>query len=143
MLFGSAIGVAMWFAYIMAAERALQIAHLPSTANGIAWMLLTSPVFWATLLLVPVLVSARDYLWKFYRRQFRPHPYHIIQELKYAEKKPTEEIPKPIHTVFIGKSETATISRGFTFSQSAGQNVLLEAYGQSPKSLKQSLNLGE
>jgi len=134
-------GILSWFAYMPLSEWLLETAEQHTALNGISQVLFPSAVYWATLLLVPVLVSSRDYLWKFYRRQFRPHPYHIIQELKHAAKKLEEDpIKPPIHTVFAEKSEKPYVSRGFTFSQTSGQNILLDAHSQSPKFFKRNLD---
>ena len=112
--------------------------------NASTMDLFKSPIFWALVLLIPVAVSLRDFVWKFCRRQFFPHPYHIVQELKLA--KPPKEGEKaakgPTNLIFEGTNKKPKRSRGFTFSQSFGQTKVLHAYGQSPKLLSSSLRHG-
>lgn len=94
------------------------------------------PVFWAILFLAPVIVTTRDFLWKFYQRQFCPRPYHIIQELKLAESMIERKVSggrESPSLVFVGMSRKPRRSRGYSFSQSYGQSRILQAYGQSPK----------
>lgn len=93
------------------------------------------PGFWACVILIPVLVLSRDFIWKFYRRQFLPHPYHIVQELKLSKvPKETKKLEKEqTNLIFEGVSSKPRRSRGFSFSQSYGQTRVLHAYGQSPK----------
>lgn len=111
--------------------------------NGSTLELFKTYTFWGLVLLVPVLVTCRDFLWKFYRRQFRPHPYHIVQEIKLTQspKGKDDQQTSSINLIFEGTNRKPRRSRGFSFSQSFGQSRVLQAYGQSPKltsSLRQS-----
>lgn len=56
--------------------------------------LLTSPILLSAVILVPVLTLLRDFLWKFYRRQFKPRAYHIVQEIKAVEDRRSRRIKK-------------------------------------------------
>lgn len=121
------LSAAFWYGFVVFSRGMFR--------NASSFEAFSSPVFWALVLLVPVLVLARDFLWKFYRRQFCPHPYHIVQELKLNESAKQKSImdPKNSNLVFEGTNGKPRKSRGFSFSQSYGQNLVLEAYGQSPK----------
>jgi len=61
-------------------------------------------------------------------------PYHIVQEFQvsssYLGKKSVSDIGNQVYS---GPESKPRRSRGFSFSQSAGQNKILEAYRQSPK----------
>lgn len=114
-----------------------------SLPNASTYELFGVPAFWALVLLVPVIVCLRDFLWKFYRRQFCPHGYHIVQELKLVKpsKKDAKAVKLPSNLVFEGTNRKPKRNRGFSFSQTFGQSRVLQAYGQSPRltsSLKQS-----
>lgn len=122
---------AAWYLFILVGPTFLP-GFFPNASTR---ELFDEPSFWALLLIVPVLVCLRDFLWKFYRRQFRPHPYHIVQELKI--KKPDQEKgkekPTKKNVIFVNSSTKPSQSRGYSFSQTFGQSRILQAYGQSPK----------
>ena len=111
--------------------------------NASSLELLSHPVYWASIFLVSVFVLSRDFIWKFYRRQFRPHPYHIVQELKLSkrQKDTGKEGQEPTNVVFEGFDRKPRRSRGFSFSQTYGQTRVLQAYGQSPKLTSDLANL--
>jgi phospholipid-transporting ATPase len=53
--------------------------------NDMYWIiyrLFSNGPFYFTIILVPVVVLMRDYLWKAYQRNFDPLPYHIVQEIE-------------------------------------------------------------
>lgn len=109
------LGIVAWFA-----------SYLVLGDAGETRLMLTAPAFWLALLLVPVLAVARDYLWRFYRRQFRPHPYHLAQERcalarrrAKARAKTGSKMPGAVKGLH---------ARGFTFVQTPGQTELLHAY---------------
>lgn len=103
--------------------------------NASAFEAFKSPAFWALVLLIPVVVTLRDFLWKFYLRQFRPHPYHIVQEIKLAKPPKAGEKGQStnLNLIFEGTNNKPKKSRGFSFSKTFGQSRVLQAYGQSPK----------
>jgi phospholipid-transporting ATPase len=121
----------LWYVYVVAMHQ-FTPDFLP---NASTVDLFKSPVFWALVTLIPVAVVLRDFLWKFCRRQFFPHPYHIVQELKYV--KPPKEGGKAkkslVNLIFEGANKKPKLNRGFSFSQTFGQTKILHAYGQSPK----------
>ena len=121
------LSAGMWFVFVLAFP-----GFLP---NGSTYELFKNPIFWSLLLLVPVTVALRDFVWKFYRRQFRPHPYHIVQEFKLTEsvKEGQTRERSSSNLVFEGTDRKPRRSRGFSFSQTYGQSKVLTAYGQSPK----------
>jgi phospholipid-transporting ATPase len=125
------LSAAMWYFFI----PIMHIFFPGSLPNASTFELFKVPAFWALLLLVPVLIAGRDFIWKFYRRQFRPHPYHIVQELKMAQKPKDRKgtLKAFFNLVFEGESQSPKKNRGFSFSQTYGQSRVLEAYGQSPR----------
>ncbi len=63
---------------VVASIAAWFIVFLSNTSSVVVF---TSPYVWASLLLIPIVGNLRDFSWKFYRRIFRPRPYHIVQEM--------------------------------------------------------------
>ena len=47
--------------------------------------ILSSILFFSAAILIPVATLLRDFLWKFYKRQFKPRAYHIVQEMRAVE----------------------------------------------------------
>lgn len=56
-------------------------------SKGSLLLLPFSSLFYASIILIPIFTLLRDFLWKFYRRQFRPRAYHIVQEMRAVERK--------------------------------------------------------
>lgn len=56
--------------------------------------LFTAAFVWGCMILVPVVGCSRDFLWKYYRRVFKPRPYHIIQEMEAIERKERRKLGK-------------------------------------------------
>lgn len=77
-----------------------------------------SPLFWFTTLLVPVACLVRDYIWKFYNRQWRPESRHIaaeIQKYNLVDHRPRmSEFQKAIRKVRAVQRIRRT--RGYAFS---------------------------
>ncbi|KAF9240395.1 Ca-transporting ATPase [Melanogaster broomeanus] len=84
---------------------------------GLVPRLWTDSVFYFMLLLVPVCCLARDLAWKYYRRTYKPLPYHIAQEVqKYniPDYRPRQE-QKPSRKSVPYKRMRR--NRGFAFTQ--------------------------
>ncbi|KAJ3311213.1 hypothetical protein HDV04_004217 [Boothiomyces sp. JEL0838] len=91
----------------------------------------TTPSFWFGILLVPILVNFRDFVWKFYKRSVTPQAYHIVQEiqkLNIADHRPRREwLRKAVHKVRMNQRMKQT--RGYAFSQNeGGQEDLIRLY---------------
>jgi phospholipid-transporting ATPase len=90
---GLLIGPISWVIYVMTYDWFADSLDNPVVLydlGGISKPLFASIEFWALSLLVPIVCLLRDFGWKFYKRQFRPQKYHLIQE---AQK---EALQKPI-----------------------------------------------
>ena len=89
---------------------------------GLVPRLWTDAVFYFMLLLLPAVCLARDVAWKYYRRTYRPLPYHVAQELqKYhiPDYRPRQaQFQKAIKKV--RAVQRMRRSRGFAFSQTEG-----------------------
>ncbi|EJD39298.1 phospholipid-translocating P-type ATPase [Auricularia subglabra TFB-10046 SS5] len=114
------------------------LVNLSPEYQGIVPRLWTDAVFYFTLLLLPVVCLARDYVWKFYRRTYQPASYHIAQELqKYniPDYRPRQEqFQKAIKKV--RAVQRLRRNRGFAFSQTEDaarqdQARLIRAYDTS------------
>lgn len=126
--------VLSWFCYLIGYD--LVATYIFPSVNfelqNILLPLIISPAFWFTSLLLPVFAIARDLGWKFYKRQYRPREYHIIQEIQLEEKRAGKSIllqPK-VHKAGVGRR----MIRGFSFSQSAGQEQVLRSSIESSTS---------
>lgn len=109
-----------WFCYLIGYDL---VAYYVFPAinfenQNILLPLITSPAFWFTSLLLPVFAVARDLGWKFYKRQYRPREYHIIQEIQLEEKKLGKSIQ--LQPRLQKAKRGGTVIRGFSFSQTEG-----------------------
>ncbi|KAJ3278349.1 hypothetical protein HK104_002419 [Borealophlyctis nickersoniae] len=98
---------------------------------GINQPMFQSPVFWFGILLIPIAANLRDLVWKYMKRTYFPHSYHIIQEVhKYniPDYRPRMEwFRKAVHKVRM--IQRLKRSRGFAFSQmESGQAGLIRVY---------------
>ncbi|PCH36737.1 calcium transporting ATPase [Wolfiporia cocos MD-104 SS10] len=102
---------------------------------GLVPRLWTDWVFYFMLILVPIFCLTRDFVWKYYRRTYRPETYHIAQEIqKYniPDYRPRQEqFQKAIKKV--RAVQRMRRNRGFAFSQTENaarqdQARLIRAY---------------
>ncbi|CCM04383.1 uncharacterized protein FIBRA_06558 [Fibroporia radiculosa] len=102
---------------------------------GLVPRLWTDAVFYFMLILVPIFCLTRDFVWKYYRRTYRPESYHIAQEIqKYniPDYRPRQEqFQKAIKKV--RAVQRMRRNRGFAFSQTENaarqdQARLIRAY---------------
>lgn len=69
-----------WFAYLIIYDY---LVTPSAPLYGMAERLLIGmPAFWPVILLTPLVVLARDVIWKYVRRSYMPREYHIVQELE-------------------------------------------------------------
>ena len=75
-------------------------------------MLFKSTLFVSAIILVPIVTLLRDFLWKFYSRQFKPRAYHIVQEMRAVEIKRKNSGQKlKISKTSSFESETAPLNK--------------------------------
>ena len=90
-----------------------------------------TPVFWLGLLLIPTIAIARDFTWKYYKRNYRPQSYHIVQEIQkfnIPDYRPRQEWFRKAVTK-VRAIQRYKNSRGFAFSQNeSGQSDLIRIY---------------
>ncbi|PLW36136.1 hypothetical protein PCANC_16682 [Puccinia coronata f. sp. avenae] len=106
---------------------------------GLMPRMLSSSVFYFSLLLIPVGCLARDLAWKGYKRLFRPEAYHIVQEIQkfnLPDYRPRmEQFQKAIKKV--RAVQRLRRNRGFAFSQTEeGQEQLIRSYDTTIKKAK-------
>ncbi|CAG8467752.1 4457_t:CDS:10 [Acaulospora colombiana] len=95
---------------------------------GIVPKLFTSPAFYFTVLLVPIVCLLRDYAWKYMKRMYYPRSYHIVQEIQkfnIPDYRPRmEQFQKAVRKV--RAVQRLRKNRGFAFSQNeSGQEAHL------------------
>ncbi|KAI9179474.1 aminophospholipid translocase [Blastocladiella emersonii ATCC 22665] len=94
-------------------------------------MLYTSPVFWFTIIVLPVLCLTRDFAWKYFKRMYATRSYHIVQEIQkfnIPDYRPRmERFRQAVHKVRM--IQRLKRNRGFAFSQNeSGQADLIRVY---------------
>lgn len=101
--------------------------HLSSEYYKIIPRLYGLPIFWFSMLLVPIACLLRDFAWKYYRRTYRPTSADVIQEVqKYnlQDYRPRmDQFQKAIRKVRAVQRMRRT--RGFAFSQTEGEQARL------------------
>ncbi|GJJ67904.1 phospholipid-transporting ATPase [Entomortierella parvispora] len=98
---------------------------------GIVGPLYGQPVFWLTIILLPLICNLRDYTFKYMKRTFFPRTYHYVQEiqkLNIPDYRPRmERFRKAVHKV--RNIQRLRRNRGFAFSQNeSGTAHLIRAY---------------
>ncbi|KAI7824825.1 hypothetical protein BC939DRAFT_396404 [Gamsiella multidivaricata] len=98
---------------------------------GIVGPLYSQPVFWLTIILLPIFCNLRDFTFKYMKRTFFPKTYHYVQEiqkLNIPDYRPRmERFRKAVHKV--RNIQRLRRNRGFAFSQNeSGTARLVRAY---------------
>ncbi|KAI8580635.1 hypothetical protein K450DRAFT_236545 [Umbelopsis ramanniana AG] len=99
--------------------------------TGIIPVLFGNVNYWLFILLVPLLANTRDYIWKFYKRMYRPQMYHFVQEiqkLNLPDYRPRmDRFRQAVNKV--RKIQRLKKTRGFAFSQNeTDQSKLIRMY---------------
>ncbi|VEU19547.1 DEKNAAC100038 [Brettanomyces naardenensis] len=97
---------------------------------GITRYVYGSLCYWMSIILIPLLCLLRDFLWKYYKRNWDPEFYHEIQKIqKYQiqDHKPKfSSFQKTIRKV--RQVHRMRRQRGFAFSQAEGQEAIVRKY---------------
>ncbi|KAG0145463.1 hypothetical protein CROQUDRAFT_45753 [Cronartium quercuum f. sp. fusiforme G11] len=101
--------------------------------------MLSSPMFYFSLLLIPIACLVRDLAWKGYKRLFIPESYHVVQEIQkfnLPDYRPRmEQFQKAIKKV--RAVQRLRRNRGFAFSQTEeGQEQLIRSYDTTKQKAK-------
>ncbi|BFU23656.1 phospholipid-transporting p-type ATPase putative [Entamoeba histolytica] len=59
--------------------------------------MLQTPVFYALVLLIPLILFSKDFLWRHLKRKFIPSPNHITEEIAYKNMSKTYNTIKSLH----------------------------------------------
>ncbi|CAZ80236.1 unnamed protein product [Tuber melanosporum] len=121
----------IWMGFMPAYATVAPMLGFSEEYHGILGRLITSPVFWAMVVILPCLCLVRDFAWKYAKRMYFPQTYHHIQEIqKYniQDYRPRmEQFQKAIRKV--RQVQRMRKQRGYAFSQAdEGQSRLLQAY---------------
>lgn len=99
--------------------------------QGVIGPLFADPIFWWTIIVVPIICISRDYIWKYMKRDSFAEQYHIVQEI---QKYDTADY-RPQTGRFLGAIKKVRMinysrkQRGFAFSQNEqGQADLIRKY---------------
>lgn len=121
----------LWLAFFPAYATIAPLIKVSKEYRGVLAHLYPTLVFWALLLVLPIMCLMRDFAFKYYKRMYRPLSYHYVQEIqKYniADYRPRmEQFQKAIRKV--RQVQRMRKQRGFAFSQAdEGQTRIIEAY---------------
>ncbi|KAH0608463.1 uncharacterized protein H6S33_001597 [Morchella sextelata] len=121
----------IWMGFMPAYATVAPMLGFSTEYQGILAKLITSPVFWAMVIILPALCLTRDFAWKYAKRMYYPQTYHHIQEIqKYniQDYRPRmEQFQKAIRKV--RQVQRMRKQRGYAFSQAdEGQSRLIQAY---------------
>ena len=118
--------MACWFVYTTLFDTISEETAKTANISGLSSVLYTSFKFWLLFLLVPVAALMRDFLWRFYQRWYMPASYHIIQELQIMERKGLIDASHEAYKVSLTRVGAGRKDRGFSFSQSEGQEKVFK-----------------
>uniref|UniRef100_A0A060TC31 Phospholipid-transporting ATPase n=1 Tax=Blastobotrys adeninivorans TaxID=409370 RepID=A0A060TC31_BLAAD len=122
----------LWLGFFPAYATIAPMINVSDEYEGVLGHLYPSLTFWAMMIILPCMCLVRDVAWKYYKRMYRPEPYHHVQEIqKYniADYRPRmEQFQKAIRKV--RQVQRMRKQRGFAFSQAdeGGQERLVRAY---------------
>jgi len=117
-----------WLVFIVLYGSIAPKLNISEEYDGVIGVLFTSPVFYATILLIPIMCLLRDYGWKYAKRMYKSRSYHTVQEIQkfnIPDYRPRmEQFQKAIRKV--RAVQRLRKSRGFAFSQNeSGQEAQL------------------
>ncbi|KAF1344524.1 hypothetical protein BDV97DRAFT_303904 [Delphinella strobiligena] len=123
--------LAIWFIFLPIYGTVAPKLGFSMEYHGIIPELFGSPVFWLTIVVLPVLCLLRDFAWKYAKRMYYPQAYHHVQEIqKYniQDYRPRmEQFQKAIRKV--RQVQRMRKQRGYAFSQTdESQARVLQAY---------------
>ncbi|KAJ3105015.1 hypothetical protein HDU97_008623 [Phlyctochytrium planicorne] len=127
-IFGS---IGLWFGLFPFYATIGPMIPISEELYGMVPQLFPAAVFWLSILIVPIMANLRDFVWKYFKRNYFPRSYHIVQEIqKYniPDYRPRMEwFRKAVHKV--RQTQRVKRTRGFAFSQNeSGQANLIRLY---------------
>ncbi|KAJ3327112.1 hypothetical protein HDU76_012352 [Blyttiomyces sp. JEL0837] len=127
-IFGS---IGLWFFLFPIYATVAPMIPFSAELDGIIPPMMGSASFWFGIILVPIIANLRDFVWKFFKRNYSTKSYHIIQEIQkfnIPDYRPRMEwFRKQVHKV--RQVQRMKRNRGFAFSQNeSGQANLIRVY---------------
>ncbi|ORX91371.1 phospholipid-transporting ATPase [Basidiobolus meristosporus CBS 931.73] len=121
----------IWLIFFPIYATAASSLGIAEEYDGLLPVLYGNPIFWFSIVLVPVICILRDYIWKYVKRMYFAKPYHHVQEIQkfnVPDYRPRmERFRKVVRKVRI--IQRMKMSRGYAFSQTeTGQASLIRAY---------------
>ena len=121
----------LWFLLIPLYAWVAPKLNFSTEYEGVIPRLFPSPVFWASIIVVPAFCLIRDLAWKYAKRMYKAQAYHHVQEIqKYniQDYRPRmEQFQKAIRKV--RQVQRMRKQRGYAFSQTdESQARVLNAY---------------
>ncbi|KAJ1953399.1 aminophospholipid translocase, partial [Linderina pennispora] len=121
----------LWLGFLPLYAWAAPKLRTSTEFQGIVPHVYGNPMFWFTIILLPVLCMMRDYGWKYLKRMYYTRGYHVVQEIQkfnIPDYRPRmERFKKAVHKVRLLQRLRRT--RGYAFSQNeGGQEKIIRAY---------------
>ncbi|ORZ40601.1 hypothetical protein BCR44DRAFT_1176750 [Catenaria anguillulae PL171] len=122
--------IAFWLVFLPVYSVIAPMLNFSTELDGME-TLMSSGVFWLTIIVLPVLCLVRDYGYKYYKRMYLTRSYHIVQEIQkfnIPDYRPRmERFRQAVHKVRM--IQRIKRNRGFAFSQNeSGQADLIRVY---------------
>uniref|UniRef100_H2ZKG7 Phospholipid-transporting ATPase n=1 Tax=Ciona savignyi TaxID=51511 RepID=H2ZKG7_CIOSA len=123
---------AIWLIFFGVYSHVFSILPLGAEMLGQADIVMSSPVFWLGMLLVPPSVLFRDLLWKVFRRRFRKSVVEEVQEMEMENIDPQKTILAAARQRSGSLRSLQDTNHGYAFSQEEGgvvsQSDLIRQY---------------
>ncbi|KAJ1913080.1 aminophospholipid translocase [Mycoemilia scoparia] len=121
----------LWIAFLPVYAVVAPKFKTSTEYQGIVPHVYGNPIFWFTVIMLPIACILRDYAWKFIKRMYRTRTYHVAQEIQkfnIPDYRPRmERFRKAVHKVRLIQRIRRT--RGYAFSQNeGGQTKLIRSY---------------
>jgi len=89
-----------------------------------------SATYWLAIIVIPILCLLRDFLWKYYKRNWNPELYHEVQRVqKYQIQDHRPKFSSFQSTIRkVRQVRRMRKQRGFAFSQTRGQEAIVRKY---------------
>jgi len=139
--------IASWFVFVFVYGAFYAFIPAPDFAvwYDVGVQIVPTATFWLILLITPIVVSMRDYVYKAYRRNVSPELSHVIQVLENSGQRFCRADVQATHEHLLGKLETMearkgaylanapqmSMKTGYAFSQQEGQSEVAAIFGRA------------
>ena len=139
--------VLSWFAFVFIYGAFYGMVTAPDFAvwYDVGVQIMPSGTFWLILVLAPLIICLRDYIYKAYRRNVKPELSHVIQVMEGQGQNFCRADVAATHPHLLGRLETMearkgaylanapqmSMKTGYAFSQQEGQSEVAGIFGRA------------